>query len=246
MKARDNAILAITPSADHRGYEGYFVKIVAGLAVLCTSKTDAPMGVILEGADVTGKDSIALIGGGFAGTVKVKLSAAAGTVALGTLLELTANGTLSATTDGGTVTARACEAGANNELIEAILLNADGTIVLEQSWHTSVSAAAVGATLTVTGQVKDAAGNALAGRFVVGGYFSAAANNGTPADLGTLAAGANTGLLKEVTDDALFKVLTHSDGSWSVVLTVAADGTVHTSAWVIGKAAVTSTVVDVP
>lgn len=91
----------------------------------------------------------------------------------------------------------------------------------------------------VTGQVQDALGNNLTGRFLVRLYFDDAAY-GDPADLGTATAATNSRLLKEVTDDAYIDVLTHSDGSWGVDLDLAADGTVHAHAAVVGKFATAS------
>ena len=64
MIARDNAIVPLHPAADYTGKEGYFVKIVAGEASLCTGTTDAPIGVITEGCDTDGKVSVAVIGAG--------------------------------------------------------------------------------------------------------------------------------------------------------------------------------------
>jgi hypothetical protein len=84
----------------------------------------------------------------------------------------------------------------------------------------------------VTGAVKDAQGNALAGRFLVAVYFDDAAY-GAPSDLGALTAKTNSALLAEVVDDAVALVLTHSDGTWGVELDTAADGTVHVHAAVL-------------
>lgn len=91
----------------------------------------------------------------------------------------------------------------------------------------------------ITGQVKDAEGNNLAGRFIIALFLGSAAY-GDPTDLGTLTAKANSRLLKEITDDALAYVLTHSDGSWGVDLDTAADGTVHAHAAVAGALATAS------
>jgi hypothetical protein len=85
----------------------------------------------------------------------------------------------------------------------------------------------------VTGQVSDALGNALAGRFLVRVFFDDAAY-GDPADLGTATAATNSRLLKEHTDDAYVDVLTHSDGTWGVNLDTTSNGTVHAHAAVMG------------
>lgn len=244
---RSNAIIPITPAADHSGKEGYAVKIVSGEAALVTANTDAPVGVIIEGQDTTGKDSVALIGSGLSGTVPVKLSASPGTVNLGTYLEIVADGTFKADAGtSGTVCAMALESGTAGEIIEAVLLTTAGTVTLEQSYHTTVEGTATGAVLAVTGQAQDAAGNDLSGRFIVGMYFSEAANNGVPFDFGNPAAASGTVIVKEHTADAYIEVLTGADGSWGVDLTVTSDDTVHTSAWVVGKVTVASDAVDVP
>ena len=247
MLARENAIIRCTPAADYTGYEGYAVTIASGVATLVTALDAAPSGVILEGGTVAQGVSIALVGGGLAGTVKVKMAAAPGTVVQGTFLEITAAATFKADAGtAGTVCALALESGSAGELIEAVLLSAQGTVTLEQSWNTTVSGSASGADLTVTGQVQDAAGNDLAGRFLIKVWFGEAANDGTPHDFGDLAADTGSVIVKEHTADAYAEVLTAADGSWGVVLTVAADDTVHSNALVVGKVAVDSTAVDVP
>lgn len=127
MEAMDKAIVAMTPTADHSEKRGFFVTAAAGLAALVTTPaTDDPYGVILDGEDTDGKDSVALCGGN-AGPVKVKLSASPGTVVAGTRLQLDATTIATACADAGTgarvVCARALETGAANELIKAILLD---------------------------------------------------------------------------------------------------------------------------
>lgn len=92
----------------------------------------------------------------------------------------------------------------------------------------------------VTGQVKDAQGNALTGRFVITIWFATSGAWAAPADLGTLTALTNSTILKEDTDDAFARILTHSNGSWGAELDTANDGTVHVHATVGGAAAVTA------
>jgi hypothetical protein len=92
----------------------------------------------------------------------------------------------------------------------------------------------------VTGQVKDAQGNALTGRFIVTIWFATSGAWAAPADLGTLTAKTNSTILKEDTDDAFARILTHSDGSWGANLDTASDGTVHVHATVGGAGAVTA------
>ena len=122
--AKDNAIITLTPAADQTGKEGYLVEVDANeKASVIDSISDLPFGVILEGAPTTGKSSIAVAAGGFHGTVRLKLDAAPGTVKTGTWLQSTATGTVKADAGAGSrvLIAQALEAGAANELIEAIL-----------------------------------------------------------------------------------------------------------------------------
>lgn len=111
--------------------------------------------------------------------------------------------------------------------------------VADQIISTSVAVANTGTpdgVAHVTGQVKDAQGNALSGRFVITAWFATSGAWAAPADLGTLTALTNSTLLKEDTDDAFARVLTHSDGSWGLELDTASDGTVHVHALVSGPA----------
>jgi hypothetical protein len=244
---RSNTIIPITPAADHSGKEGYAVKIVSGEAALVTNISDAPIGVIVEGADTDGKDSVALIGAGLTGTVLVKLGTSPGTVNLGTYLEIKSDGTFKADAGtSGTVCAVALESGVAGELIEAALLTTAGTVTLEQSYNTTIVADDDGAVAEFTGQVQDAAGNNLAGRFIVAMYFGEAANNATPVDLGNPAAAAGTVILTEHVTDAYLEVLTAADGSWGVDYTLGSSDTIHGSAWVLGKTSAASVAVTVP
>ena len=124
MISKTNALVALVPTADHSAHEGYFVKLASGLAAFVTAATDAVYGVITTGEPTTGQDSIACSWGGFAGIVHVKLAASPGTVSQGTLLELTANGSVKASTGtaGTVLVAQAQESGLANELIEAVLI----------------------------------------------------------------------------------------------------------------------------
>jgi hypothetical protein len=120
MIARSNGIIPVTPLADHTGKEGY---ALLATGAVCSAVTDIPLGVITEGQPTTGKDAVALCDGGLAGTVKVKLDGTPGTVVTGSYLQITATGTfkLDAGTGNRVLCARALEAGAANELIEAVL-----------------------------------------------------------------------------------------------------------------------------
>jgi len=115
--------------------------------------------------------------------------------------------------------------------------------VADQITVTTVAVANTGTpdgVANVTGQVKDAQGNALSGRFVVTVWFATSGAWAAPADLGTLTAKTNSVILKEDTDDAFARVLTHSDGSWGLELDTASDGTVHAHATVGGAPAATA------
>lgn len=126
MKTRNESILPFTPVADHTGLEGLFVEPSGGGVAVINSAADVPLGVITEGANIKGKDSVAICGGG-GPTVKVKLAAAPGTVVLGTYLVLDGTTLGAVKQDPGTGArvrvARALESGAAGERIEAILLD---------------------------------------------------------------------------------------------------------------------------
>jgi hypothetical protein len=121
MIARPTAVIPLTPTADHTGYEGYF--ILATGALVSSATATLPLGVILEGQPTTGKDSVGLHN--FAGTVKVKLGATPGSVIAGSSLVLQADGSckLDPGTGGRIRVARALEAGVAQELIEAVLVD---------------------------------------------------------------------------------------------------------------------------
>lgn len=123
MIDRDTAIIALTPTADHTGKEGYFVENSSGSAAICNAATDIPLGVITEGFPTTGKSSIALPA--FGGLVKVKVTdTSPGTITLGTYLTVKSDGTVQADAGSGSRVrvARACESGAAGELISAYLM----------------------------------------------------------------------------------------------------------------------------
>lgn len=128
---------------------------------------------------------------------------------------------------------------ADGSVTTAKLANA----VADQITVTTVAVANTGTpdgVANVTGQVKDAQGNALTGRFVVTVWFATSAAWAAPADLGTLTIKTNTVIIKEDTDDAYAHILTHSDGSWGLNLDTASDGTVHAHATVGGAPAATA------
>jgi hypothetical protein len=128
----------------------------SGLAALVTAATDVVFGVITTGEPADGQDSIACSWGGFAGTVHVKLAASPGSVSDGTLLELTANGSVKASTGtaGTIIVAQALESGAANELIEAILIRP--VSVPASIDDASVTAAKLAADAVTTAKILDA------------------------------------------------------------------------------------------
>lgn len=121
MIVKTDRIIALTPTADHTGKEGYAVKNSSGSAALGSAVTDVPIGVITEGATTAGKVSVALQG--FKGTVRVKLGSSPGSVVAFSNLEMGTNGTfnIASGTTGRIIAGYALETGAANELIEAVL-----------------------------------------------------------------------------------------------------------------------------
>ena len=120
---RTEAILPLTPTSDHSGKEGYFVKASSGQAALVSAATDIPIGVILSGDTTSGRSSIATPAVGR--TVPIKITGTSpGTIVLGTYLTVKSDGTAQADAGSGNRVrvARALEAGAANEIIEGYLI----------------------------------------------------------------------------------------------------------------------------
>lgn len=121
MEVRDKAIIALQPAADHREKRGFFV---LSNGALPSNATDIPIGIIVQGENTNGIDTVATPA--FGGTVKVKLSATPGTVSIGTYLVLDGTTLGAVKADPGTGArvrvARALESGTANELIEAYLV----------------------------------------------------------------------------------------------------------------------------
>ncbi len=117
---RENAILPFTPAADLTGKEGYAVSLDAeGKLLLHAAEDAAPFGIIIHGTDTSEKTSVALLAGGLAGTVKLKLNDAVSTV--GPLLRVTESGTFTPDSGYNIACAQALETGVAGELIEAVL-----------------------------------------------------------------------------------------------------------------------------
>jgi len=117
---RKEAIIALTPAADHSDYEGYFVKLTAGVPVVSASAADVPFGVIIDGEEAGGVDSIGVCGGNLP-TVRVKLS---GSVSKGDSLQLHTDGSVITNAGSGArvIVAKALEDGVSGDLIEAVIL----------------------------------------------------------------------------------------------------------------------------
>jgi len=120
--SRGNSVIKATPGADHRTKRGQFVIVSsAGVAnISATAASDIPHGVITDGENTDGQDSIALFN--TPEPVKVKLGAAATAFSFGCLHAT--DGTVS--DDAGTgARVRVClflESGVTDELVDAILI----------------------------------------------------------------------------------------------------------------------------
>jgi hypothetical protein len=118
---RDKALIPLTPAADHSEKAGYFCEIdSSGEAAVVSAADTLPLGVIVEGQDTDGLDTVACHN--FGGTVPVKLE---GAVSAGDRLELTADGDVIEDSGSGArvIVGQALEDGAATELIEAALIS---------------------------------------------------------------------------------------------------------------------------
>ena len=128
MKVRDLAIIACACATDLTDYDGYGVVADATLpgdvtgppGVKVATAVDADcVGVITTPADGD-TDNVSVAMKGFGGTVRCKLGGACDAF---DKLTLMADGTFEAA-GAGTVVARALDAGAVDELVEAVLIEA--------------------------------------------------------------------------------------------------------------------------
>lgn len=121
MEKRDKAVVALVPAADHREKEGFFILATGALP---SDAAGIPLGVIVQGENTDGQDTVATAA--FGGTVTVKLAATPGTVSKGTYLVLDGTTLGAVKADPGTGArvrvARALESGTAGELIEAYLI----------------------------------------------------------------------------------------------------------------------------
>ena len=120
MESKTKAIISMTPSADHRTKEGYFVNVSGGEAVLSSSATTRPFGLILEGENTDGADSIAICGGNV-GVCRVKCS---GTIAQGAYVQLHTDGSVVTDAAAGArvLVGIALESGVSGDLIECVII----------------------------------------------------------------------------------------------------------------------------
>jgi predicted HD phosphohydrolase len=104
---------------------------------------------------------------------------------------------------------------AGDELIEAALLTASGTITHQVGYNTSIAAESDGAVCGVTGPSNRPCGQSarrtLPGRV----WFGEAANDAVPHDFGDLAAQVGSVIMREIATDSHAEVLTAADGSWA-------------------------------
>ena len=119
MESLVKAIVALTPAADHRTKEGYFVNLDgSGNAAVSSSATTKPFGLILQSENTDGVDSVAVCGGNV-GVCKVKAS---GTIAKGAYVQLHTDG--SVVTDAGSgarvLVGIALEAAVSGDLIDVV------------------------------------------------------------------------------------------------------------------------------
>lgn len=101
--------LSLTPTADHSEKLGYFVKASSGNAALVSATTDTVLGVIVDGATTSNKDTVQLLGDPT--EVLVRLGSTPGTIAKGSYLQLESDGTviLDAGSGARQIVARALE-----------------------------------------------------------------------------------------------------------------------------------------
>ncbi|MCS6245385.1 MAG: hypothetical protein H2172_16255 [Opitutus sp.] len=120
----DVPILSISNGAQDQSLSrGFFVQASGQLVSAATGQL--PLGVILDGGVANvGRSAVLLSGSGK--IAKVKLNSVPGSIVVGSFLTLRADGTVGLDQGTGTArvqVARALEAGAANELIDAILLD---------------------------------------------------------------------------------------------------------------------------
>jgi hypothetical protein len=120
MISQSEAIITSIHAADFTGEDGKFVESATGADTISNAATDIPLGVITEG--LKARSSIAVPA--YGGVVKVKLHSTPGAVVRGSYLCLHTDGTvlLDPGTGNRVRVARALQAGAASELIDAYLM----------------------------------------------------------------------------------------------------------------------------
>jgi hypothetical protein len=120
--ARTNAILPIEAASDLTGHIGRFVILQSGKAVLVTSASQKPFGVLLTDGKAGERVSVAVGAGGLSGVIRVKLTAAVSNPGMD--LQVNASGGVQPDAGSGArvIVAQSLESGTVNELIEAVLI----------------------------------------------------------------------------------------------------------------------------
>lgn len=109
---RTNSVLTVSPSATLVGYEGYFVDANGRVST-------SPVGVVVQGYAANRPSSIAILAGGYSGTVLIKL---AENVSAYTHVGPISSGLGTASAVASlTKCAQTLEAGTTGELVEAVL-----------------------------------------------------------------------------------------------------------------------------
>jgi len=115
---RISAVVALIAIADHSDKAGHLVKLDGGKAAINDSATAEAYGVLLDGEEEGGSDSVAILGGNI-GTVKFK---AGGAITQGARLAQKNDGTVIVDPAAGdrVIVGKALEAAAEGELFEGI------------------------------------------------------------------------------------------------------------------------------
>ena len=244
----------VTYIANETILAGCRVKFVAGsvTAVELADAADVEIGTALLHS---GQSSYAAgygVGVQLVNTPGSRTCNAAGAFAAGAMLRRMADGLVDDTGPGDIFGVALEAATAAGDLVDVLCLPGllvspvDASVtpakladaIADQIFNTSVAIANTGTpdgVAHITGQVKDAQGNALVGRFALCVYLAAASYGAPSAQSGVAVALANSRILVADTANCLLQVLTHSDGSWGVEFTSAPGAeTVHAHAAVSG------------
>lgn len=122
------AVLTATSPANLTDKEGYFVEASSGEVNIVNATTDLPIGVIVSGTTIGGHNAVAMLGQ----VCRVKCDASAGAIVLGSKLALTATGTVTLAPTAASTSvhvAIALEAGANDALISALIIEPKSVVI---------------------------------------------------------------------------------------------------------------------